>query len=100
MDIWWTYCNFIFILNLFYDKINQQVNFKRKENKIMKDSKLILIGRSLDDIDREFQVLLNKMRNGYHVREYQDKNLEKQIHEAWNSDLDGWINFFESIKIK
>ena len=66
----------------------------------MKDSKLILIGRSLDDIDREFQVLLNKMRNGYHVREYQDKNLEKQIHEAWNSDLDGWINFFESIKIK
>ena len=62
----------------------------------MLPSKLNLIGRDLDDINREFQVLLVKIKAG--TPKTDDKNLEKQIVESWNTDLNGWINWFESLK--
>lgn len=62
----------------------------------MLPSKLNLIGRDLDDINREFQVLLVKIKAGRPNTD--DKNLEKQIIESWNTDLNGWINWFESLK--
>ena len=64
----------------------------------MLPSKLNLIGRDLDNVNREFQVLLMKLKSGYAIKDYGD--LEKQVKESWNNDLNGWINWFESLKIK
>ena len=66
----------------------------------MLPSKLNLIGRDLENVNREFQVLLMKLKGGYAIKDYGDKDLERQIKESWNSDLNGWINWFESLKIK
>lgn len=66
----------------------------------MRKSYLNLIGRPLDDVNREFQVLLIKLKGGYIIKDYEDKELQKQIIERWNTDLDGWINWFESLKKK
>lgn len=62
----------------------------------MRESKLNLIGRSLEDINREFQSLLIKITARYPEKYGNDE----QIKEHWNTDLDGWINWLESIKIK
>lgn len=64
----------------------------------MRPSKLNLIGRDNKDILREFQVLLMKIERG--VPESNDKDFEKVYKEAFNSDIDGWLNWLESIKIK
>lgn len=61
----------------------------------MRKSKLNLIGRDLDDINREFYSLLIKIKAGY-AEKYCD---DPQIKEHWNTDLDGWINWLESLKV-
>ena len=66
----------------------------------MRKSYLNLIGRDLDDINREFQFLLIKIQADYPNKNYGDENLQKQILEHWNSDIDGWVNWLESLKYK
>lgn len=56
----------------------------------MRDSRLNLIGRDLDDINREFQVLLIKIKANTEKDDVEKKH--------WNMDLDGWINWLESLK--
>lgn len=58
----------------------------------MRKSNLNLIGRDLNDINREFQVLLNRIEKGLPD--------EEKIKKAFNADIDGWINWFESLKYK
>ena len=62
----------------------------------MLPSKLDLIGRDLEDINREFQVLLTKIKAG--TPKTDDKELQKQIITHWNEDLNGWINWINSLK--
>lgn len=62
----------------------------------MRESKLNLIGRDLNDINREFQMLLAKI-----VAKYPEKYCDdEQIKKHWNTDLDGWVNWLESLKVK
>ena len=61
----------------------------------MRESKMNLIGRETNDINREFQHLLNKINEGYPSK----ISNNQQIKEHWNSDIDGWINWLESLKI-
>ena len=62
----------------------------------MRKSYLNLIGRPLDDVNREFQMLLVKITAKYPEKYSSDE----QIKEHWNMDIDGWLNWFESLKIK
>ena len=62
----------------------------------MLPSKLNLIGRDLEDINREFQVLLGKIQSG--LPQTEDKKLQKQIVDSWNGDINGWINWLNSLK--
>lgn len=62
----------------------------------MRESKLDLIGRDLADINREFQSLLIKITAKYPEKYCNDP----QIKEHWNTDIDGWINWLESLKVK
>lgn len=62
----------------------------------MRESKLNLIGRETNDISREFQHLLNKINADYPSKISDDQ----QIKDHWNSDIDGWINWLESLKVK
>ena len=62
----------------------------------MRESKLYLIGRDLNDINREFQMLLAKIVAQY-PEKYRD---DPQIKKHWNTDIDGWINWLESLKVK
>lgn len=62
----------------------------------MRESKLNLIGRETNDIRREFQHLLNKIDSNYPSKIGDDQ----QIKDHWNSDIDGWINWLESLKVK
>lgn len=62
----------------------------------MRKSKLNLIGRETNDISREFQHLLNKINADYPSKISDDQ----QIKDHWNSDIDGWINWLESLKVK
>lgn len=60
----------------------------------MRKSNLNLIGRDTADINREFQLLLNKINAGYTEKVCDNE----QIKQHWNSDIDGWINWLESLK--
>lgn len=62
----------------------------------MLPSKLNLIGRDLEDINREFKVLLVKIQSG--LPQTEDKELQKQIVDSWNGDINGWINWLNSLK--
>ena len=62
----------------------------------MRESKLNLIGRDLNDINREFQMLLAKITAGYSEKCCDDEQIKKH----WNGDIDGWINWLESLKVK
>lgn len=74
------------------------ISLKEGGESYMRPSKLNLIGRDNKDILREFQVLLAKIERG--IPKSSDKDFEKVYKEAFNSDIDGWINWLESIKIK
>jgi len=69
---------------------------KQKGVKKLLPSKLDLIGRDLEDINREFQVLLVKIQSG--LPQTEDKKLQKQIVDSWNGDINGWINWLNSLK--
>lgn len=64
----------------------------------MRKSNLNLIGRDMNDINREFQVLLVKIEAG--LPKGTDGKESEKIKKAFNADIDGWINWFESLKYK
>lgn len=82
------------------NSFNHDIILLQKGGDTMRKSYLNLIGRPLDDVNREFQVLLLKLKGGYVIKDYGDENLQKQVVERWNTDLDGWINWLESLKKK
>jgi hypothetical protein len=78
------------------DSLNHDMILLQKGGDIMRESKLNLIGRDLNDINREFQMLLTKISADYAQKYCNDEQIKKH----WNSDLDGWVNWLESLKVK
>ena len=58
----------------------------------MLKSKLDLINSEIDDVQREFQNLVLRIRASKH-KEFTPEEIEN-----WNDSMNGWINFFESLK--
>lgn len=58
----------------------------------MLPSKLDLSGRDLQDVKREFLYLL------MHIEANEKRDMSKEEVEHWNTDMNGWINWFESLK--
>ena len=58
----------------------------------MLPSKLDLTGRDLQDVKREFHYLL------MHIEANEKREMTKEEIEHWNSDMNGWINWFDSLK--
>ncbi len=58
----------------------------------MLPSKLDLSGRDLDDVKREFYCLL------MHIQTNEKREMSKEEIEHWNGNMNGWINWFESLK--
>lgn len=57
----------------------------------MLPSKLNLIGRTDEDILREFQVLLMKTKT---------EKVTQEQKENWNGDINGWVNWLETLREK
>lgn len=62
----------------------------------MRKTNFNLIGRDLDDVNREFQVFLIHLLAG--MPRNADAELVEQIKKADNQRIDGWINWFESLR--
>lgn len=62
----------------------------------MLPTKLNLIGRELDDIQREFTVLLTRIQAGTPANATPEQ-VEK-LNKAWNEDLNGWVNWVNSLR--
>lgn len=63
----------------------------------MLPSRLDLIGRPLGDVEREFKTLLLTLEADVVPKDVTDEQ-RKQIISAFNDDLNGWINWLESLK--
>ena len=62
----------------------------------MKKTNYNLIGRDLDDINREFQVFLIHLQAG--MPENSTAEQVEKIKKADNLRINGWINWFESLR--
>ena len=104
MDIYRFYAYYsVFLLAIYLPFTGQLMDIvilwrNRKVVRNMRKSYLNLIGRDLDDINREFQVLLVKIQAG--LPKTANEEDSEIIKKAFNKDVDGWINWLESIKYK
>ena len=63
----------------------------------MLPSKFDLTGRTLKDIDREFQTLLLTLEAGVVPKNATEEQKQQTI-DSFNDDINGWINWLESLK--
>ena len=62
----------------------------------MRKTNFNLIGRDLDDVNREFQVFLIHLQTG--MPENSTVEQVEKIKKADNLRINGWINWFESLR--
>lgn len=69
-------------------------NIERR--KPMLPTKLHLIGRPADDVHREFEIFLRKTKREYPAGTTDET--KRKIDENFNEDINGFINWFESLR--
>lgn len=58
------------------------------------ESKLDLTIKPLDDIEREFHLLINQLKK----KETTSEEMDAKQNAHFNQDLNGWINWINSIR--